>query len=151
MEPSCRHNRNVLELLYETVGAPGDGWLPGAADLDAAVALGERHRDVDAVFSSDLGRALETVAVAFGGTATPVFYDWRLREWDYGALAGAPAEELEPEKHAEVPYPGGESYAEVVARAASFLDDVTARFAGRRILLVTHSAPSRAIQELRGD
>jgi broad specificity phosphatase PhoE len=139
----------VLELIYEAVGDPAEGWLPGAADLDAAVALGRRHADVDAVFSSDLGRALETVAVAFGTSDVPVFYDWRLREWDCGALAGAPTEELDPEQHLEVPYPGGESYADVLARVASFVRDVETYHAGKRVLLVTHAGPIGALRQLR--
>lgn len=36
------------------------------------------------VFSSDLGRAVETASIAFGNTCIPVLYDWRLRECDYG-------------------------------------------------------------------
>jgi broad specificity phosphatase PhoE len=138
----------VLELIYEAVGDPAEGWLPGAADLDAAVALGRRHADVDAVFSSDLGRALETVAVAFGGSEVPVFYDWRLRECDYGALNGAPVSELEAEKHVDVPYPGGESYRDVVVRVASFLADLRARWDGKRVLVVSHAAPRWALQHL---
>ena len=148
----------MLELIYETHATTTDneagiatGWLPGALSaegLEQAVALGERRRDVDAVFSSDLGRALETVAIAFAGSEAPVFYDWRLRECNYGALNGAPVGELEREKHIDVPYPGGESYGDVVARVASFLDDVRARWDGKRVVVVSHAAPRWALQHL---
>ena len=148
----------MLELIYETHSLTthneqglATGWLPGElseAGRGQAVQLGERRRDVDAVFSSDLGRALETVAIAFGETAVPVFYDWRLRECDYGALNGAPAGELEVEKHLDVPYPGGESYRDVVARVASFLDDLRTRWDGKRVVVVSHAAPRWALQHL---
>jgi len=148
----------VLELIYETHATTVDnetgiatGWLPGQLSpvgLEQAVELGERRADVDAVFSSDLGRALETVAIAFSGREVPVFYDWRLRECDYGALNGAPVGELEVEKHVDVPYPGGESYRDVVARVASFVDDVRARWDGKRVLVVSHAAPRWALQHL---
>jgi broad specificity phosphatase PhoE len=75
------------------------------------------------VFVSDLGRALETAARAFEGHSVPSFTDWRLRECDYGELNGYPATEVHgvPLAHLDVPYPGGESYRDVVARVASFL------------------------------
>jgi len=138
----------VLELIYEEIGDPADGWLPGAADLDAAVELGRRHADVDAVFSSDLGRALETVAVAFGSSEVPVFYDWRLRECNLGAMNGAPVGELEVEKHVDVPFPGGESYRDVAVRVDSFLEDLRARWDGKGVLVVSHAAPRWALQHL---
>ena len=67
----------MLELIYETHATTVDneegratGWLPGelsAAGLEQARALGRRRRDdgLDAVFSSDLARAVETAQIAF--------------------------------------------------------------------------------------
>jgi broad specificity phosphatase PhoE len=148
----------VLELIYETHSTTTDneaglatGWLPGELSergREQAVELGERRAHVDAVFSSDLGRALETVAIAFGDKDVPVFYDWRLRECDYGALNGAPVAELEVEKHIDVPFPGGESYRDVVVRVESFVDDVRKRWDGKRIVVVSHAAPRWALQYL---
>jgi broad specificity phosphatase PhoE len=148
----------VLELVYETHAITADneqglatGWLPGElseAGKQQALELGERRRDADAVFSSDLGRALETVAIAFAAAPVPVFYDWRLRECDYGVLNGAPAAELEVEKHVDVPYPGGESYRDVVCRVSSFLDDLRSRWDGKRVVVVSHAAPRWAMQHL---
>lgn len=148
----------MIELVYETHSLTTDneagratGWLPGelsAAGRGLARELGGRRRDVDAVFTSDLGRALETVAIAFADSDVPVFYDWRLRECDYGASNGAPAAELEAAKHVDVPYPGGESYRDVVARVESFLHDLRARWNGKRVLVVSHAAPRWALQHL---
>ena len=148
----------MLELIYETHSTTTDnesghatGWLPGELSEEGraqAVELGARRRDADAVFSSDLGRALETVAIAFGGSELPVFYDWRLRECDYGALNGAPAAELEVAKHVDVPFPGGESYRDVVARVERFLDDVRRGWDGKRVVAVSHAAPRWALQHL---
>ena len=148
----------MVELIYETHSTTVDnergvatGWLPGElseAGRDQAAELGERRRDVDAVFCSDLGRALETVAIAFGGSEVPVFYDWRLRECNYGALNGAPAAELEAAKHIDVPFPGGESYRDVVARVERFLDDVRHGWDGKRLVADSHAAPRWALQHL---
>ena len=103
---------------------------------------------MDVVFSSDLGRALETVAIAFFDADVPVFHDWRLREVNYGALNGAPAGELAVEKHIDVPFPGGESYRDVVDRIESFLDDLRAGWTGKRAVAVSHAAPRWALQHL---
>lgn len=144
----------MLELIYETLDDADDtnGWLPGElseAGRDQALELGARRRGVDAVFSSDLGRALEAVAIAFFDADVPIFHDWRLRECDYGALSGAPAEELELEKHADVPFPGGESYADVLARVESFLGDLRRSWDGKRVLVVSHAAPFWALRQVQ--
>lgn len=148
----------MIELIYETHSTTVDneagiatGWLPGELSevgREQALELGERRRDVDAVFSSDLGRALETVAIAFFDADMPIFHDWRLRECDYGALNGAPREELELEKHLEMPFPGGESYADVLARVESFVRDLRRSWDGKRVLVISHAAPRWALQQL---
>jgi broad specificity phosphatase PhoE len=148
----------VLELVYETHSLTVDnetgaatGWLPGelsAAGREQARLLGERRRDVDAVFVSDLHRALQTVEIAFGGTSVPIFVDRRLRECDYGELNGAPADIVVGvrREHIETPYPGGESYRDVVARTDSFLLDLQQRWDGRRVCVVAHSANRWALE-----
>ena len=70
------------------------------------------------MFSSDLSRAAETASIAFGGSAIPVLYDWRLRECDYGQCNGMPATELHASRpdYVDRPYPGGESWRQAVAR-----------------------------------
>jgi broad specificity phosphatase PhoE len=61
------------------------GWLPGrlsaqGRELAADLADGRRRAAVDAVFTSDLNRALETVELTFGrDPVVPVLHDWRLR------------------------------------------------------------------------
>ena len=143
----------MLELIHETLddARESSGWLPGElseAGRGQALELGARRRDVDAVFSSDLGRALEAVAIAFFDADVPIFRDWRLRECDYGALNGARHEELELEKHLEMPFPGGESFADVLARVASFVADLRRGWDGKRVLVVSHAAPLWALQQL---
>jgi broad specificity phosphatase PhoE len=78
----------------------------------------------------------------------PIFHDWRLRDCDYGALSGAPLDELELEKHFDVPFPGGESYADVLARVESFVRDLRRSWDGKRVLVVSHAAPRWALQQL---
>jgi 2,3-bisphosphoglycerate-dependent phosphoglycerate mutase len=114
-----------------------------------AAALGRRRRDgVDVVFSSDLRRAVETVEIAFAGTATPVLLDWRLRECDYGELNGARRELVVTDRLARrtAAYPGGESWHQAVDRVGGFLDDLPSRWAGARVLVVGHVATHLALE-----
>ena len=151
-----------VEIVYETHSLSIDnergvatGWRDGelsAAGREQARELGERRRDdgIAVVYSSDLGRAVETAEIAFGGSGIPIRRDRRLRECDYGELNGMPSARLRDEVplRVETPYPGGESYRDVVERIRSFLDDLLARHDGERVLLVSHAAPRWALQHL---
>jgi 2,3-bisphosphoglycerate-dependent phosphoglycerate mutase len=123
------------------------GWLPGrlsAVGRVQAAELGRRRAadGITAVFSSDLARATETAAIAFGGTAAPVLLDWRLRECDYGLLNGSPAAQLHAHRadYADKPYPDGESWRQATTRMRSFVADLLAHWSGRRVLVIGHVA-----------
>jgi broad specificity phosphatase PhoE len=79
----------------------------------------------------------------------PHFVDWRLRECNYGELNGAPRPKLEPRRErVDVPFPGGQSYRDVVESTRSFLGDIDRLYAGARVLIVAHSANRWALQHL---
>jgi alpha-ribazole phosphatase/probable phosphoglycerate mutase len=56
--------------------------------------------------------------------------------------------EVERTKHVLDPYSGGESYLDVVARVRSFLQDLTTRYADRRIMVIGHSATKWAFDHV---
>lgn len=131
------------------------GWLEGRLSETGrrlARELGERRRadDVAAAFTSDLRRAVETTAIAFGGSGIPIYRDRRLRECNYGALNGMPVSQLEAERSRRIfePFPGGESYSQVVRRVESFLADLPRRFDGARIVIIGHTATRWALDHL---
>jgi 2,3-bisphosphoglycerate-dependent phosphoglycerate mutase len=144
----------AVEVVFETHSTSEDneqgraaGWLPGQLSERGraqALDLGQRRSDdgIAAVFSSDLGRAVETASIAFAGSAVPVLQDWRLRECDFGKHTGRPASELVAGRidHLDRPYPGGESWRQAVTRVASFLGDLPLRWSGRRVLIIGHVA-----------
>ena len=83
-------------LTIDNEAGVATGWSDGQlSDRGRALAadLGRRrgHDGIAEVFASDLGRAAETVELAFGGSAIPVHLDARLPEVDYGALNGCPS------------------------------------------------------------
>jgi broad specificity phosphatase PhoE len=151
-----------VEIVFETHSTSTDneagiatGWLDGAlspAGQQQARELGARRRDdgIAAVFTSDLGRAVETARIAFSGSGIPVHRDPRLRECDYGEWNGAAASVIERERSRRVdePFPGGESYRQAVERVGEFLADVAAESEGRRILVIGHSATRWALEHL---
>ncbi len=151
-----------VQVVYETHSTTTDnesgiatGWLPGelsATGLENARDLGRRRRDddIDLIVSSDLHRAAQTVDVAFGGTGITVRTDPRLREVDYGDLNGAPVGSVHAMRRSrvDVPFPGGQSYRDVVAAVSQLLDELLRDHDGARVLLVGHSATRFALDHL---
>ena len=74
----------------------------------------------------------------------------RLRECNYGELNGRPVAEIDALKptRVEAPYPGGESYRQVVERTREFLADLLDEFDGRRVLVIAHAANRWSLQHL---
>ncbi len=148
-----------VRVVYETHSTTEDneagiatGWLPGrlsAAGRGQARELGERRRDdgISVVFTSDLGRAVETAEIALAGSGLRVVQDARLRECDYGELNGT-AEPVRRDRAAylDAPYPGGESWRQAVERVTGFLDELRREHDGERVLVIDHVATRFALE-----
>jgi broad specificity phosphatase PhoE len=93
---------------------------------------------------------METAEIAFANTDLPILLDWRLRECDYGQLNGGPAERVGAELKSRIyqPFPGGESYRDVVTRMERFLDDLFLRWDATRVLVIGHAATRWSLQHL---
>ncbi len=154
--------RVAIEIVFETHSTTEDnehgiatGWLPGRlspAGCAQAAELGARRRDdgIHTVFTSDLGRAVETAMIAFAETDIPTLADWRLRECDYGARNGTPVEWFSGRRgeHIDHPYPGGESWSDAVRHVGRFLEDLDLRWRDERILVIGHTATRWAFDHL---
>ena len=148
----------TLELVFETHSITVDnetghamGWLPGELSTrgrELALELGVRRRadGLDAVFTSDRHRAVETAEIAFAGSGIPVFADARLRECDYGELNGRPREEVHLDRPPDEPFPGGESWREAVGRVLGFLEELVRTRDGQRVLVIGHMATRYAVE-----
>lgn len=144
----------AIEIVFETHSISEDnergiasGWNDSRlSERGKALAreLGKRRRadKLDAVFASDLQRAVETARIAFQNASTPIFFDWRLRECNYGALNGQPTTIVHGErrKYLDAPYPEGESWRQAVQRTNRFFCDIELLQAHARILLIGHAA-----------
>jgi broad specificity phosphatase PhoE len=152
----------TVEIIYETHSITTDnetgiatGWLPGRLSDQGrrfAHELGERRRDdnLAVIFVSDLARAVETAEIAFGGSDIPIHQDARLRECNYGMLNGMPVAQLAAarSRHIEEPFPGGQSYRQVVAEMRDFLRDLAEQWNGHTVLIIAHSANKWALDHL---
>ncbi|MFI6603722.1 histidine phosphatase family protein [Nonomuraea sp. NPDC050536] len=149
----------AVRLIYETHAITVDnetgiatGWLPGELSRtgrELAKELGARRRDVDVVYSSDLRRAVQTAEIAFEG-GKEIRLDSRLRECDYGIYNGRPVSEVAMlrSRYIDTPWPGGQSYRQVVAETAGFLEDLAKQWQGMIVLVIAHSANRWALQNL---
>ncbi|HZM64356.1 MAG TPA: histidine phosphatase family protein [Candidatus Saccharimonadales bacterium] len=120
-----------------------------AAGKKQAMALGERRKGetFDAIFTSDLQRAYKTAKIAFGNRF-PIFQDARLRECDYGQFEHRPSQQIETEriKRIDQPFPGGESYQQRADYMKSFLEELLAKYEGKRILIIGHRATQYGLE-----
>ena len=131
-----------------------------ATGCEQADALGRAWRDLprgerpEVVLSSPFERALRTAERAVraaGWQDVAIQRDERLRERDLGLLDGFTKSGIErrfPEEAERRAWlgkfyyrpPGGESWADVAARVRAVLEMVTGRYAGRRLVVVSHQA-----------
>ncbi len=155
--------RLVLVRHAETEEA-ARGRLCGRLDV-ALGAAGRRQSDrlaaclagetLAAVYSSPLARALETarpIAAEHGIEPLPV---GAVRELDFGELEGMSSEEIEVrwpdvfrlwvEAPHRVRFRGGESLADLAARALPAVAEIRARHAGEAVALVTHGGVARVV------
>jgi broad specificity phosphatase PhoE len=144
-----------IQIVFETHSISEDnerglatGWHHGRLSERGrllAKELGARRRNdgIQAIFTSDLGRAVETVDLALGDAFIPILHDWRLRECDYGEQNGKlSTAELQRTRrhHVDEAYPRGESWRQAVHRVGRFLQDLPLRWERARVLVVGHAA-----------
>src|SRR3972149_9166966 len=106
-------------------------------------------KNFDAVFGSDLKRAVDSTSLTFG-TSVEIIKDKRLRECNYGDFNGKPSKIVEPlqEEHIINRFPNGESYEDVKKRIKDFLDFLKENYEGKNIAIVAHKAPQLVLDVL---
>lgn len=122
-----------------------------------AEALGRRlaSERIDAIYASNLKRAVVTAEAIARPHNLPVQVEPRLCEANYGAWEGrtmAELQALDPERAAAwlsepttVAPPGGETLEQVAERAASLLEELRNRPSDEQIVLVGHGGSVRAL------
>lgn len=100
------------------------------------------------IYSSDLGRAMQTARIIAEATGHPIIGDARLRERHLGIFQGLSSQEIKekfPEEYKlhrtlgpNYVIPAGESVQQQVARNVAYLNEIAARHLGESILVITH-------------
>lgn len=122
--------------------------------IEEAKELRNQTKDMnfDAVFCSDLKRAVDSAEFAFKGRA-PIIQDERIRECNYGTYNGKPSDIVEPlqEKNIDERFPEGESYLDVKSRIEDFLKLLKENYDGKHVAIVAHKAPQLVLDVLIKD
>ncbi|MFF7180795.1 bifunctional RNase H/acid phosphatase [Streptomyces sp. NPDC008121] len=156
-----RHGETALTPEKRFSGSGGtDPELSAAGSRQAeavAAALAARGT-VQEIVSSPLKRCRQTAETVAARLGLDVRIEDGLRETDFGAWEGLTFAEVR-ERYAEdldawlaspkaTPTGGGESFATVARRVSATRDRLTAAFAGRTVLLVTHVTPIKTLVRL---
>lgn len=150
-----RHGETLWNKEFKYQGQ-SDIPLNGTGKLQA-LKLSERlkHQKIDAVYASDLKRAMETAGIIAAPHGLDVFPAREMREMSFGIWEGCTFDEInekwpgEIEKWRKDPYnlrpQGGETLSEVCKRTSRFLESIARKNPDKNILIVTHAGPIRAL------
>jgi probable phosphoglycerate mutase len=143
-----RHGETVSNLSGKQ-----QGWLDSElselgrsqAEAIADALVGERF---DALYSSDLGRAMQTAGIIAARLSLDIIPDARLRERRLGIIQGMTMAEFEqswPKESAlfrggdpDYAIPDGESVRQRHRRCVACAAEIAARHAGKAVLIVAH-------------
>jgi broad specificity phosphatase PhoE len=139
------YSPHMTSLDNEARRASGHADVPlSPLGRQQAQELGQHYAStaLDAIFCSDLQRAMTTAQLAFAGRDVPLVPDARLRECNYGDLTRAPVAQVEEEfpRRIREPFPHGESVLMVVERVGAFLYDALQHYDGKTIVVIGHWA-----------
>ena len=109
-----------------------------------------RNKYFDAVFCSDLKRAVDSANLAFADKYE-IIQDERLRECNYGDNNGKPEEfKNDMTQFIDKRFPEGEKYKDVEKRISKFLEYLRKNHQNEHIAIVAHQAPQLALDVLLG-
>jgi len=151
-----RHGETELNLKGIHQGQRFDSPLTQKG-IEHAKRLGQmfKGKHIDYLFTSDLGRAVQTARIIGDIVYLYPTLKPELREITFGLLDGTTKEERE-EKYASLiyerekdkinyRYPEGENYKDVFQRVKSFTDDLKNKFTYQTIALIGHEAVNRVV------
>lgn len=114
----------------------------------------QSHEMVEAIYSSDLSRSLETAVIISTVLKLPVLSDVRLKEISFGLWEGMTFTEVYEKYPLEfdnwfnntqqVRVPGGESFDDVLHRSLQALNEIAARHTGTAVV-VSHGGVIKAV------
>lgn len=118
------------------------------------LALELRGEQIDAIWSSDLGRAKQTAFYVASQLGLMVRLSGELREMDVGSWSGLTRDEIAerwPDEYRAWRetgrgWPDGEDFDAMQARVVEALFGIAAAHPGQQVLVVTHGGPIRGVE-----
>ena len=149
-----RHGKTEWNEAGRYVGRSDIGL--SASGLREAEALGQHlaGERIDAIYCSNLKRAVQTAQVIASGRDVELVICEELREMDFGELEGLTLEEIRqrrPEfdwwtgRDADMQFPQGESVRRVASRVGPFAGRLERHAEGETVLIVAHGGTLRAL------
>ncbi|MCL5430366.1 MAG: histidine phosphatase family protein [Candidatus Marsarchaeota archaeon] len=148
----------VVKVTYFVHGTTIDnengiatGWAPGELSdtgKEQAVELAKQtaHIRFNAVFCSDLKRAVDSATISFSGK-NKIIQDKRLRECNYGDFNSKPEKfKKDMTRYIDRPFPNGECYKDVEKRIVGFVLFLKENYDNKHIAIVAHQAPQLALE-----
>lgn len=142
-----RHGETESNLGLRFQGQ-GDGVLSalGRQQAQALAAHSPHLQQLDCLYASDLGRAMETAAYLANAQELPIVQDQRLRERNFGVAEGLTWDEVvahypeAPGRWTDAHYtvPEGETRHEFRQRFLGFFEAKAREHAGQKVAVVTH-------------
>lgn len=143
-----RHGETEWNLIGKQQGHLNSPLTESGIKQAHALAAGLTDMGIKILYSSDLGRAVQTAEIIGACLGLGVTIDQRLRERHLGSLQGLTMREFHeqfPEEFAahtsgdpDYILPGGESARQRFERCVACCVELAARHAGQRVLVVTH-------------
>lgn len=151
----ARHGETLWHAENRYAGSTDVSMTPLGNEQSERLGRWAARNRPDAVYSSDLSRAIATAQPAVAGLGTALVVDARLREVDFGRAEGLTRSEMAhafPQELAAFmanpgtsPLPGGEAGSSAVARALGALEDIAAARPDGAVLVVMHTTLMRLL------
>lgn len=148
-----RHGETVWHAENRYAGVTEIGLSPRGVAQASQLAAWASSAGLAAVWSSPLGRAVETATGCARSAGLELRVDARLRELDFGAGEGLTSREMREQFPAAAAafeidpvanhLPGGEDPVAAVGRFVACLDGIAALHPDGRVLVVTHTSVIR--------
>ena len=150
----ARHGETLSAVNNIILGNGGDSPLTQKG-IEEAKALGKTFENMtfDAVYTSPLGRAVNTIGIAFADRYSPVV-DNRLTgiglgvieglSWDAAFASFPDAGTFMSDPVSYIPPPQGEHLTDMIERVSAFLDDI-ARMDYTKVFVLTHGYVLRVL------
>ena len=150
-----RHGETEWNLDGRMQGHSDSNLTPLGLRQAEAIAARLVHEKIDAIYASDLGRAMKTAEAVSKANGLAIVPDSRLRERNMGIFQGLTFDEIRqrfPEEYQQFAtrrpdyvIPDGESMQQCHDRVIAGLQAIADRHPGGRVVVVTHGGPLSAV------